>query len=97
MSREMMVKWVTAFGMLTMLAFAGFTATTYTTTVGDLTWSYTLDGDGNVTVTSVVPVPGAMVIPDRLGGRSVTAIGDFAFEYCEVLESVKIPSTCKSH
>ena len=39
---------------------------------------------------------GDVVIPSKLGGYPVTAIADYAFEYCEYMTSVVIPDSVKS-
>lgn len=39
---------------------------------------------------------GAITIPSQLGGYTVTAIGDFSFQTCTKLTSVKIPSSITS-
>lgn len=53
-------------------------------------YTYTVSG-GNATITDVdSSISGNIVIPSTLGGRSVTAIGDYAFEVCKKLKEVSI-------
>ena len=75
--------------------------------VGDYTWSYRLNGseaeiycddsyDGCVAI-SPLPAAGSVIaIPGKLGGKTVTIIGDGAFVGCEGLKGVTIPATVKS-
>lgn len=57
--------------------------------------------DGNVTITGVINKSGfasffpnlKMVIPSSIDGKSVTGIGELAFESCQNLVSVTIPSS----
>ena len=91
-----MVKWMTTFGVMTMLAFAGFTATTYTETVGDLTWSYTLDQSGNATLTGVSPVPEELELPSALNGYPVIAVGASSFQGLGGLAKVVVPDSVTS-
>ena len=53
--------------------------------------------DGEVTITSYNQFFGGknVVIPEEIFGKKVTAIGDYAFEDCDVIISVKIPDTVK--
>lgn len=54
--------------------------------------------DGEVTITSYDSFFGGknVVIPEKILGKRVTAIGDYAFENCDVIVSVKIPDTVKA-
>jgi hypothetical protein len=53
--------------------------------------------DGEVTITSYNQFFGGknVVIPEKIMGKKVTAIGDYAFEECTAVLSVKIPDTVK--
>jgi hypothetical protein len=55
---------------------------------GDFTWSD--NGDGTVTITGYTGTATDIIIPDTLGGKSVTVIGNYAF-YLKGLMSVDIP------
>ena len=69
-----------------------------TETVDGITWCYTVsNGEASLGVAGescAVPnfTSGAIVIPFSLGGYPVTSIGGGAFEGCEYLTSVTIPS-----
>ncbi|MBE6607069.1 MAG: leucine-rich repeat domain-containing protein [Ruminococcaceae bacterium] len=54
--------------------------------------------DGEVTITSYDQFFGGknVVIPEEIFGKRVTAIGDYAFENCDAVISVKIPETVKT-
>ncbi len=54
--------------------------------------------DGEVTITSYDEFFGGknVVIPEEILGKRVTAIGDYAFDDCDVITSVKIPDTVKT-
>ena len=70
--------------------------------VGDYTWSYNLVGDGatiykGFRYPAVSPDPTDFVeIPDTLGGKPVTCIGEYACYYREKLTGVKIPDAVTS-
>ena len=75
-----------------------------TEVVDGIPWTYTVSGgkaslgtgdffsEGAVARTT----SGELVIPSKLGGRSVTSIGDYAFCECNGLTSVTIPSSVTS-
>ena len=58
-------------------------------------WAYSVDG-GNATITGYTGSGGAVVIPDTLGGYSVTSIGASAFASKTILTGVTIPSSVTS-
>ena len=61
--------------------------------VAEYTWTYSVDGDA-ATITGLSPDPtGAVVVPDSLGGKSVTGIGAYAFCLRGELTSVTIPAS----
>ena len=80
------------------LAIAAASAATHaladSQTIGGVEWSYTVDG-ANATVTGANPAEGNLVIPDSLGGATVTALGDEAFENCSGLTGVELPAGLK--
>ena len=63
-------------------------------TIDGVEWSYTVDG-GNATVTGANPAEGNLVIPDSLGGATVTAIAKEAFRDCSGLTGVELPAGLK--
>jgi len=54
----------------------------------DYTWSD--NGDGTCTITDYTGPGGDVIVPDTLGGLTVTAIGDLAFYECDWVSSVTI-------
>jgi uncharacterized repeat protein (TIGR02543 family) len=58
-------------------------------TYGDL--SYTVLDDGTVEVTGYTGEDTELEIPSKIGGKSVTSIGDSAFEECGDLISITVP------
>ena len=62
-------------------------------TVGGYNWPYIIKDDGTAEITGQPsPKPeGALAIPEKLGGRIVTSIGDEVFADCGELSSVTIP------
>ncbi len=54
------------------------------------------DADGTVTITGYTGSDTEVVIPDEIDGKSVTGIGDYAFEWNEVLEKIEIPNSVTS-
>ncbi len=71
--------------------------------VGAYTWFYTIEngdaviwrgqnGYNNQTRPAIEPMPrGNVVVPERLGGRQVAAIGNLAFFRCKEMKGVTIP------
>ena len=53
-------------------------------------YTYTTNPDGTITITSYTGPGGAVVIPSSIDGKTVTGIGDSAFD-CNSLTSVTIP------
>lgn len=74
-----------------MMGVTAFAATEYTQD----NYRYTVSG-GEATLTKAVSVSGDVVIPDTLGGYSVTAIGAAAFANCTQLTGVTMPESVKS-
>jgi len=58
-------------------------------------WAYSVDG-GNATITGYTGSGGAVVVPDTLGGHSVTSIGASAFAGKTILTGVTIPNSVTS-
>ena len=71
-------------------------------TVNGVTWRYAVaDGEAkiwNYENYSAIPVDtsGAITVPSVLGGHPVTSIGDYAFQSCTLITSVKLPNGIKS-
>ncbi len=61
--------------------------------VEGVTWEYCLSDDNNATILGANPVAGMIVIPGILDGHLVTSIGGWAFQDCDNLNSVTIPSS----
>lgn len=61
--------------------------------VGGHDWPYIIKDDGTAEITGrPSPKPeGELVIPEKLGGRIVTSIGDEAFARCRALKEVVLP------
>ena len=94
-----MKKWLTIAGMLLAAAVAWGEDTLpdgrpYTNVTADATWVYTVT-NGAATLISAV-ASGEAVVPDTLGGVSVTSIADRAFQDCAELSSVTIPTDVTS-
>ena len=62
-------------------------------TIGGYSWPYTIKDDGTAEIAGKPsPAPeGTLAIPEKLGGRIVTRIGDEAFADCGELTEVTIP------
>lgn len=65
-----------------------------TFTSGD--YKYALLDDGTVEITKYKGKEEALTIPDILGGKKVTSIGDRAFSFCGSLTFVAIPDSVTS-
>lgn len=71
---------------------AVFAATEFT--AGNYT--YTVSGDNATIVSYYEKAEGRATIPSKLGGKTVTAIGDRSFQACTVVNEIIIPSTVKT-
>ncbi|MCX5972798.1 MAG: leucine-rich repeat domain-containing protein [Chloroflexi bacterium] len=77
---------------LTLLLAVSFAAPSGARALSDAGFEY-IGNDGAATVTGcTVTCPATLVIPDTLGGNSVTSIGNYAF-YNNALTSVTIPNS----
>ena len=96
-----MKKFVTLFGTIALVAISAL-ADEFET-VNGVTWRYYISDDG-ATICAYdyagryypaisLSTEGALKIPDKLGGKNVTRIGDRAFIRCSGLTSVEIPSS----
>ena len=71
-------------------------------TTNGYTWTYSISDSGLATIgngkdVAVEPAPiGDFLIPEEIGGYSVSGIGDHAFTGCEALTSITIPSNVTS-
>ena len=63
-------------------------------TYGD--YEYSVLNDGTVKITDYNGGAEKVEIPEMIDGRSVTSIGNYAFEYCENITSVTIPNSVTS-
>ena len=64
-------------------------------TVNGVSWTYYIDGN-TVEIAGATPATGHLTLPSKLGGKSVTRIGDFAFQDCRDLTRVTIPNSVTS-
>ncbi len=65
-----------------------------TFTAGD--YEYALLDDGTVEITRYSGNAEKLTIPDTLGGKKVTSIGNIAFAFCTSLTSISIPDSVTS-
>ena len=63
-------------------------------TYGD--YDYSVRDDGTVVITGYSGSAEKVDIPEKIDGKSVTSIGDYAFYYCSSLTSVTIPNSVTS-
>ena len=56
-------------------------------------FTYSLDDDGNATITGYTGNVSALVIPEEIDGHKVIALGDNAFKGKKLLEYVEIPNS----
>lgn len=71
------------------------TGWTETETVNGIVWNYTISGGGAELGRYAIPqtTSGHVDIPSKLGGHSVTRIGDYAFYDCQSITTVAIPDS----
>jgi hypothetical protein len=75
--------------------FAGITAVLWTAPVPPvtLTYTYTTNYDGTITITGYTGAGGDVTIPDMIDGLTVTRIGAGAFQHNSSLTSITIPAS----
>ena len=59
-------------------------------------FEYSVRDDGTVEITDYNGSAEKVEIPEKIDGKSVTSIGNYAFEYCENITSVTIPDSVTS-
>ncbi|MBR3621150.1 MAG: leucine-rich repeat domain-containing protein [Clostridia bacterium] len=60
-------------------------------------FTYTVDENGNATITKLDSgVTGSIIIPQRIGGYPVVAIGESSFKNCILVTQITIPASVKS-
>ncbi len=74
--------------------FAAITASAEDLTSGF--WQYSVNSDGTVNIKGYTGFADTLNIPSKIDGRTVTTIGDYAFENNTNFDSVVIPSTVTS-
>ena len=74
------------------MAMATATLMAATETIGGRTWTYSIK-DGAAEVSGVSPATGAITVPETLGGKTVTGIGNLAFYNCSGHTGVTIPGS----
>ena len=86
--------------MLPLSAVTAFAADTSTEYVDGYRYKYTVDANGNATITGFEgPTGGPLYdidIPGTLGGHTVTAIGDWAFAQKDYVKKVTFPQSVTS-
>ncbi len=58
--------------------------------------NYQIDGEGKISAVDKDAVSGDIVIPGKIGDRTVTGIGSYAFSDCRKINSVEIPEGLKN-
>ena len=59
-------------------------------------FEYKVLKDGTAEITKYNGKGGAVTIPSTIGGKKVTSIGDYVFNWCTSVESITIPKSVKS-
>ena len=59
-------------------------------------FEYNIKSDGTVEITKYIGAGGGVTIPDKIGDKAVTSIGDYVFRECPSLTSVAIPDNVTS-
>ena len=63
----------------------------YASSIGD--YEYSVNNDGNVTITKYTGKEGSLVIPNAIDGHMVSVIDQYAFNGCKSLTEVEIPDS----
>lgn len=74
------------------MIFALLPTAVFAETEGDYEYAVNAESE-SVTITKYIGAGGAVEIPNTLGGKPVTSIGNDAFAYCKSLTSVTIPKS----
>ncbi len=61
-----------------------------------INYYYSINEDGTITIIKYVGNDHMIIVPSEIDGHTVTVIGDAAFESCESLESIIVPSSILS-
>ncbi|MEE1186350.1 MAG: leucine-rich repeat domain-containing protein [Acutalibacteraceae bacterium] len=78
--------------IFTVMPFSAFTVSALTSEY----YTYTISS-GEATITDVdESISGDIIIPSELGGYPVTIIGEYAFDYCDNIESICIQNSITS-
>src|SRR4051812_438553 len=56
-------------------------------------FTYTDNADRTVTITGYTGAGGSVTVPQKINGRKVSAIGDWAFNQESTLKSITLPNT----
>ncbi len=59
-------------------------------------FDYEIKEDGTINTTKYRGYEAEVVVPNEIGGKKVTSIGDFTFQDCDILTSVTIPNSVTS-
>lgn len=85
---SLLLAFVTAFSAVSMTEITAFAETG-----GDFTYSVISEGNKTCMITDYTGSAVTLTIPSKLGGYTVTCIGDSAFLLCKSLTSITVPNT----